>query len=156
MRSVTLAMLTTVALFLPAVAQQNDGSPQPQGHINAQNQNADPAMSGTMLSENLVRLLQQNLSNRGFLVGAPDGKWGPKTKEALEEFQKSQNLPASGQIDQPTLARLGVNIAPATGGPQTTGQGPNEKAPNQNSGPSQTAPRMYAPGSTPPGNQPRE
>ncbi len=80
-------------------------------------------MSGTMLSENLVRMLQQTLTNRGFLVGDPDGKWGPKTKEALEEFQRSQNLPASGQIDQPTLARLGVNISPAMGGPQTTGQG---------------------------------
>jgi peptidoglycan hydrolase-like protein with peptidoglycan-binding domain len=151
MRSVTLAMLTTVALCLPAAAQENGDSPPPQGHINAQNQNADPAMSGTMLSENLVRLLQQNLSNRGFLVGAPDGKWGPKTKEALEEFQKSQNLPASGQIDQPTLARLGVNISPGMGGPQTTGQGPNES-----SGASQGAPRMYAPGSAPPANQPRE
>ena len=151
MRSVTLAMLTTVVLCLPAAAQENGGSPPPQGHISAQNQNADPAMSGTMLSENLVRLLQQNLSNRGFLVGNPDGKWGPKTKEALEEFQRSQNLPASGQIDRPTLARLGVNIAPAMGGPQTTGQGPNES-----SGPNQGAPRMYAPGSAPPANQRRE
>ncbi len=67
MRSVTLAMLTTVALCLPAAAQQNGGSPPPQGRTNAQNQTADPAMSGTMLSENLVQLSQQTLSNRGFL-----------------------------------------------------------------------------------------
>jgi peptidoglycan hydrolase-like protein with peptidoglycan-binding domain len=151
MRSVTLAMLTTVALCLPAAAQQNGGSPVPQGRTNAQNQNADPAMSGTMLSENLVRLLQQTLSNRGFFVGDPDGRWGPKTKEALEEFQRSQNLPAWGQIDQPTLARLGVNISPGMGGPQTTGQGPNE-----NSSVNQGTPRMYAPGSAPPSNQRRE
>jgi peptidoglycan hydrolase-like protein with peptidoglycan-binding domain len=151
MRSVTLAMLTTVALCLPAAAQQNGGSPVPQGRTNAQNQDADPAMSGTMLSENLVRMLQQTLTNRGFLVGAPDGKWGPKTKEALQEFQRSQNLSASGQIDQPTLARLGVNISPAIGGPQTTGQGPNE-----NSGVNLGSPRMYAPGSAAPSNQGRE
>jgi peptidoglycan hydrolase-like protein with peptidoglycan-binding domain len=151
MRSVTLAVLATVALCLPAVAQQNGGSPAAQGRTNAQDQNADPAMSGAMLSENLVRMLQQTLTNRGFLVGDPDGKWGPKTKEALEEFQKSQNLPASGQIDQPTLARLGVNISPAMGGPQTTGQGPSE-----NSGVNPGAPRMYAPGLAPPSNQRRE
>ena len=46
MRSVTLAMLTTVALCLPAAAQQNGGSPPPQGHTNAQNQNRRPGYVG--------------------------------------------------------------------------------------------------------------
>ena len=55
-----------------------------------------------------VRSVQQALSDRGYNAGAPDGRWGPATEEALRRFQASQGLQATGQPDAQTVAALGV------------------------------------------------
>lgn len=52
-----------------------------------------------------VRNIQQALSDQGHQVKV-DGIWGPKTHEALMEFQREQNLTASGQLDGETFAAL--------------------------------------------------
>jgi hypothetical protein len=55
-----------------------------------------------------VRSIQQALNDRGFNAGAPDGRWGPNTEEALRQFQASQGLSSTGQPDARTAAALGV------------------------------------------------
>ncbi|HET8748111.1 MAG TPA: peptidoglycan-binding domain-containing protein, partial [Ramlibacter sp.] len=52
--------------------------------------------------------VQEKLSAAGHEV-QPDGIMGPKTQAALKEFQQKQGLQASGQLDQQTLAALGVS-----------------------------------------------
>ena len=37
-----------------------------------------------------------------------DGNWGPMTTKALEAFQKSHDLKASGHVDKATLEKLGL------------------------------------------------
>ena len=61
------------------------------------------------VSPGMIRTIQQNLDRRGYTVGKVDGLWGPRTRSALMAFQRDQNLHASGRIDQPTLAALGVD-----------------------------------------------
>lgn len=55
-----------------------------------------------------VRSVQQSLSARGYDVGPVDGVWGPSTESALRQFQQSQGLPQTGDLDPRTLAALGV------------------------------------------------
>src|SRR4051812_24084082 len=54
-----------------------------------------------------VTLLQQKLAALGFAVTA-DGSFGPGTKAAVEQFQTSKGLPATGIVDAATWKALGV------------------------------------------------
>jgi peptidoglycan hydrolase-like protein with peptidoglycan-binding domain len=46
---------------------------------------------------------------------------GPQTQKALKEFQQSKNLEASGQLDQETLAALGVESGSGSAAGATSG-----------------------------------
>lgn len=50
--------------------------------------------------------IQTALKNAGFYAGAIDGKIGPKTKNAIEEFQKAKGLKVDGKIGPKTWAEL--------------------------------------------------
>lgn len=54
----------------------------------------------------ILKRAQQALIDRGLLEGAADGVYGPKTRAALEAFQKQAGLPVTGLPDQPTLFDL--------------------------------------------------
>jgi hypothetical protein len=86
-------------------------------------------MSGPMnLSQEEIRELQIALNEKGFSVGEPDGRLGPRTNRALMEFQQRQGLQATGHIDQRTVQALGINIREQQGGsvePSSTGRAGN-------------------------------
>lgn len=50
--------------------------------------------------------IQKALKNAGFYTGSIDGKVGPKTKKAVEEFQKSKGLKVDGKVGPKTWAEL--------------------------------------------------
>jgi peptidoglycan hydrolase-like protein with peptidoglycan-binding domain len=50
--------------------------------------------------------IQRALKNLGLYTGAVDGKIGPKTKEAIREFQKKNGLTADGKVGPKTWALL--------------------------------------------------
>jgi len=50
--------------------------------------------------------IQRALKNAGFDVGTIDGKMGPKTKKAIEDFQKSKGLKADGKVGPKTWIEL--------------------------------------------------
>jgi hypothetical protein len=52
--------------------------------------------------------VQEKLRELGFAAGPVNGDFGAKTQAALTQFQLSRAIPASGQLDDPTLAELGV------------------------------------------------
>ena len=64
--------------------------------------------SRSMGDTSYVRSVQQALNSRGYNAGTPDGRWGPGTEEALRQFQRSQGMQATGQLDARTAAALGV------------------------------------------------
>lgn len=51
--------------------------------------------------------LQKMLVNKGWKI-ATDGAYGPKTEQAVKEFQKKMGLPVTGTIDTDTLNKLMV------------------------------------------------
>jgi peptidoglycan hydrolase-like protein with peptidoglycan-binding domain len=55
-----------------------------------------------------ITRVQEKLREYGFDAGPPNGDFGEKTQAALTQFQLSRTLPASGQLDDATLAELGV------------------------------------------------
>lgn len=60
--------------------------------------------------------IQKALSKAGFYKGALDGKIGPKTKEAIREFQRRNNLSVDGRVGPKTWAVLKEYLAePAAG-----------------------------------------
>jgi peptidoglycan hydrolase-like protein with peptidoglycan-binding domain len=52
--------------------------------------------------------VQQKLHEQGFDAGPVNGDFGAKTQAALTQFQLSRALPASGMLDEETLAALGL------------------------------------------------
>ena len=48
--------------------------------------------------------IQTAVKNAGFYAGAIDGKIGPKTRSAIEEFQKAKGLKADGVVGKKTWA----------------------------------------------------
>ncbi|MEO1091113.1 MAG: peptidoglycan-binding domain-containing protein [Pseudomonadota bacterium] len=57
---------------------------------------------------NLVRAVQQALANRDFDPGPADGVLGPQTTRAITDFQASQGMATTGDIDEPLLSALGL------------------------------------------------
>ena len=52
--------------------------------------------------------VQERLQLLGFYQGPINGDIGPHTQAALAQFQLSIPVPASGQLDEPTVAALGL------------------------------------------------
>ncbi len=56
-----------------------------------------------------VRTLQRNLKSAGYFAGGVDGKFGPKTEEAVRKFQKAMGISVdgiAGKVTQDKLSRL--------------------------------------------------
>jgi N-acetylmuramoyl-L-alanine amidase len=63
-----------------------------------------------------VLSLQRRLTELGFEVGRVDGVFGPRTGEALREFQRNVGLPADGTCGPSTFKALGRLAPIVTGG----------------------------------------
>jgi hypothetical protein len=91
------------------------------------------------LSRDEIRQVQTMLNQKGFNVGEPDGVLGERTRAALMQFQQRQGFHATGQIDQQTMAALGVSHSGGQQGqqgqPSSTGQvGGKMSQPSANQG----------------------
>jgi peptidoglycan hydrolase-like protein with peptidoglycan-binding domain len=132
MKKLAIALLATTVLGTPgAFAASNNNYQQPQGQQmrnqdqskhNAQNQqgqpngqqqsaeNTQPILPDNM-SRSEVRQVQQALDKDGFKAGRADGRWGHETQSAVKQFQQSKQLQATGQLDQQTVADLGLDAS---------------------------------------------
>ena len=61
-----------------------------------------------------VKTAQQKLKNWGYYKGAVDGIYGPKTKSAVEYFQRKNGLKVDGIIGPNTLKALGMSSSGAS------------------------------------------
>src|SRR5271166_3557457 len=124
MKTATIALLGAAALFMPAMAQDqnanqnaynppanqtemNKTQPGSQGQTAGESQMNTQSQTGQMqLSSSEVKSIQEKLQSEGFHSGPADGKFGPETKAALEQCQKKNGLSATGEPDQKTLTAL--------------------------------------------------
>jgi peptidoglycan hydrolase-like protein with peptidoglycan-binding domain len=88
--------------------------------LHPEEQYADPPAQATAHPySDFIMQVQQSLRAHGFDGGPPNGDFGTKTQAALTQFQLSRNIPASGQLDDQTLAELGVSREQASAGATT-------------------------------------
>jgi peptidoglycan hydrolase-like protein with peptidoglycan-binding domain len=73
-------------------------------------------VGGSQWSKDKVKEIQEALKSNGFDPGTADGVIGPKTNQAIRDFQKSKTLQATGRIDERTASALGVDAMGKTGG----------------------------------------
>ena len=57
--------------------------------------------------------IEQALQDKGFEPGSVDGVIDSKTQSAISQFQRDNNLPATGTVDEQTAKQLGVEIMPS-------------------------------------------
>jgi peptidoglycan hydrolase-like protein with peptidoglycan-binding domain len=90
-----------------------------------------------------VKAVQQALKDAGHDPGAIDGMMGPKTQQALKEYQEKEGLKATGRLDSETASKLGVS-AGATGSPAASPRGSSSSgatsSPSSSGSPSSTTP----------------
>jgi photosystem II stability/assembly factor-like uncharacterized protein len=67
-------------------------------------------------TDDSVRRAQQALERAGYEIGTPDGQMGPRTVAAIKRFQTDRYLTVTGQLDETTLAALGVSGTSADSG----------------------------------------
>ena|SRR5438477_3363994 len=96
------------------------------------------AAHGNKVSDNSVSQAQQALNDKGFSAGPVDGIAGPQTKSALKQFQQSQGLQASGQLDTQTLAALEPGASSSSQGAASPFS-PNDTQPSASSNGSQSS-----------------
>ena len=68
------------------------------------------SQEGMVISPDDIKRAQEALKAKGFDPGAVSGRMHPKTQEALRAFQKKNNLPATGVLDDKTAEKLGVTV----------------------------------------------
>ena len=105
-----LSVIAVFALCTPATAQSNI-------QILAQ-QEGQTARTGA--NRDHIREVQRALLRKGYDPGPVDGIFGPKTEGALRQFQKAQQLPVTGQLDDRSLAALQAGQT-EIGGEKSTG-----------------------------------
>ena len=54
--------------------------------------------------------IQRALKNAGFDPGAVDGKMGPRTQQAIKEFQRAKGLKVDGNVGAKTWRELGKHL----------------------------------------------
>ena len=61
-----------------------------------------------------MRAAQDALKIQGFDPGPIDGRMGPRTRAALNDYQRKNDLPVTGMLDDATMAKLNVRSSRAT------------------------------------------
>jgi peptidoglycan hydrolase-like protein with peptidoglycan-binding domain len=60
-----------------------------------------------------TRAAQEALKTQGIDPGPIDGRMGPRTRAAISDYQRRENLPVTGQLDDATMAKLNVRSSRA-------------------------------------------
>jgi peptidoglycan hydrolase-like protein with peptidoglycan-binding domain len=68
-----------------------------------------PSHAHHAMSSKHVKAIQAALNQNGAQLNV-DGRWGPKTRSALMDFQQKNGLKATGHADKATLDKLNVSM----------------------------------------------
>ncbi len=111
-------------------AALEQGGPAPakaeakKGDAGSAPKESKPATVATVGNGPQLKAAQESLNKLGFSAGTPDGVMGPMTKGAIEAFQKSRGLAATGSLDTTTLDKLSAAAAAVVSAPPVTTAAP--------------------------------
>ena len=106
MNSRILTMIGAALLIPCAALAQNQPAPAPAEQAPAQTEQGQQATPDPYIDFN--KRVQERLTALGFYTGPINGDIGPNSQAALAQFQLSVPLPASGALDDQTVAALGL------------------------------------------------
>jgi len=79
--------------------------------VQAQTQAQAPVSYVQPLSPQAQKEVQRHMKELGVYSGAVDGIWGRDSQEALERFQQTRGLQVTSNLNQATLATMGLKPA---------------------------------------------
>lgn len=85
---------------------QVPAAPLGESEIKPQVEYADVEEGAGEFTKPTEKEIQQALKNSGFYDGEVDGKIGPRSKKAIEEFQAQNDLKADGKVGAKTWQKL--------------------------------------------------
>ncbi|MGH7797093.1 MAG: peptidoglycan-binding protein [Candidatus Binatia bacterium] len=88
---------------------QTDPVPGQPGTIPERVERPDAGQQNMAVTSEDIKKAQKALKAKGLNPGA-DGRMDAKTQQALRDFQKANDLPITGVLDEKTAAKLGVNL----------------------------------------------
>ena len=111
MRKLILGTASVLALgiggtALDYAADADDAAPSAEWNMPSAPATSHHWLTAADLSKDDIRWAQLELHNMGLYNGSLDGVVGPKTKQALAEFQKSNGLERTATLDQKTADAL--------------------------------------------------
>jgi peptidoglycan hydrolase-like protein with peptidoglycan-binding domain len=113
----------TLLASLPALAATGDNASSQSGQQSGQQAGSMSSSKATSSKASSPEIMQAQkcLIQKGYNPGKADGIYGPHTASAVKKFQKDSGQAVNGQLDQSTLAALGVGGG-ATSQAGTAGQ----------------------------------
>src|SRR5262249_7412284 len=90
---------------------QNVQSPRENQNVQSPRDNQDvqsPRGKHMVAKRDEMRSAQSALKAQGFDPGEVDGVYGPNTRAAISNYQRSNGLRETGRLDRASLAKLGV------------------------------------------------
>jgi peptidoglycan hydrolase-like protein with peptidoglycan-binding domain len=104
------ALALTLAVAPTSLGQQGPGDAVPGADLPS-NADLDAAAGDMAMTQEEVQQLQETLRDLGYFSGPADGRRGPRTREALRDFQMDQGLPSTGSLDTATVTRIGLQAS---------------------------------------------
>jgi peptidoglycan hydrolase-like protein with peptidoglycan-binding domain len=103
-----------VALLANPVWAGGGGAHSYDGNQAGQQRMDDSGTRVSNLEKEKKKDIEQALEDKGFEPGSVDGVIDSKTQSAISQFQRDNNLPATGMVNEQTAKRLGVDIIPSS------------------------------------------
>jgi hypothetical protein len=100
---------------LPGSAQPGDPGSGVDKSLGRTGMGKEQGQSGMSFSSEEIKQIQQALKEKGHDPGSATGEMNAETRAAIREFQKANNLSATGTVDEETAQKLGVSISGSTG-----------------------------------------
>ena len=144
------AIYVLAAAALACASQQKTSPGSEASPASRAGEDQASVVQPSSLSPEQVRLVQRSLIDRGFAVDL-SGSFDQPTQTALTEFQRARGLPATGNLNAPTIDALGLDprdVMPVRG-QRGSMQSPAQSGGAYGSSPGSSSPYGRTPGATP-------